>query len=237
MVQTRHFSSPVLKSCAGDEASARFGVAAAGHALQHHPVHDERARGVAPAFAPVGRLVIPGDLAGLRVQRHEMRIGRGDHQLVLIDRHVALGHVVAGQIDDRLRQVASILPDQVAGRGVQRLHLVGVIPDVEDTVVHDRRALGRTVGQRPGPGNLQVLDVVLGDLVERAEAEAVIGAAPHQPVARVRVAQHLVGDGTHVLRHIGRSRWLGAHRDGSAEDTARAPRWLPCRRWPLSSCR
>ena len=73
---------------------------------------------------------------------------------------------------------------QVAGRGVERLDLVGIVEDEQHAVMHDRRRLGGAGGQRPGPGDLQVLDVALVDLVERAVAPAVVGAPPHQPVRR-----------------------------------------------------
>ena len=52
---------------------------------------------------------------------------------------------------------------------------------------------------RPDPRELQILDVVARDLVQRAVAPRLIVAARHQPVARRRIAQHLVGDRHEVL--------------------------------------
>ena len=186
-----------LDVVAGDEAAAGLGIAAAGHALDHLAVDDERAAGIAPALGPVGGGVIPHDLAGLGVERDDMGVRGGDDQLVVVDRHVALGQVVAALGEQLRRQVALVFPDQVAGGGIERLDLVGVVEDEQHAVMHDRRRLGGAGGHRPRPGRLQVLDVVLVDLVERAVAPAVIGAPPHQPVRRRRIAQHRVGDRRH----------------------------------------
>ena len=75
--------------------------------------------------------------------------------------------------------------------------------------MHDRRRLGGAVGQRPGPGDAEVLHVVLVDLVERAVAPAVVGAPPHQPVAGVRLPQHLVRHRPDRLHRIGRLLGVG----------------------------
>ena len=187
---------------AGDEAAAGLGIAAAGHALDQLAVGDQRAAGIAPALGPVAGGVIPHHLAGRRVERHDMGVGGRHEQLVLIDRHVALAERLAAFGHQLLRQSPGILPDQVAGRAIDRLHLVGIVEDVEHAVMHDRRGLGGARRERPGPGHLQILDVVLVDLVERAVAPAVIGAPPHQPVGRIGLEQHRIGHRLEV-RHRG----------------------------------
>src|SRR5262249_16431499 len=144
---------------AGDETAAGLGIAAAGHALHDRAVGHERAASVAPALVPVGGGVIGDDLAGLGVERDEVRVRGRDDQLVLVDRHVALGERIAGLGDELRRQVALVLPDQVAVGGIERLHLVGIVEDEEDAVVHDRRRLGGTGGQRPGPRELEIIDI------------------------------------------------------------------------------
>ena len=53
------------------------------------------------------------------------------------------------------------------------------------------------------PRELQVLHVGARDLVERAVAPALIVAAHHQPVARIGIAQHRVGDRRVVLHLAG----------------------------------
>ena len=62
---------------------------------------------------------------------------------------------------DRLRQVAAVFPDQVAGRGVERLDLVGVIQNIEDAIMDDRRPLCGAVRQRPPPGDPRSLTLSL----------------------------------------------------------------------------
>src|SRR5262249_18022050 len=58
----------------GDEAATGLRIAAAGHALHDRAVGHEWAAGVAPALAPVGGRVIPSDLAGLHVERDQVRV-------------------------------------------------------------------------------------------------------------------------------------------------------------------
>ena len=90
-----------LDVVAGDEAAAGLGVAAAGHALDDLAVDDERAARIAPALGPIGGGVVPRDLAGLGVEGNDMGIRGRDDELVVVDRHVALGHDV-GVIGEQL---------------------------------------------------------------------------------------------------------------------------------------
>ncbi len=151
-----------------------------------------------------------------------MRVRGRDEQLVLVDRHVALGERVAAFGDELRRQVALVLPDEIAAGGIERLHLVGVVEDEEDAVVHDRRRLGRAIGQRPGPDQLEILDVGLVDLLERAVAPCVVGSPPHQPVAGGRIAQHVVGDRRNIAGRLppllGQAR---RHRQGEKRQSQR----------------
>ena len=139
-----------------------------------------------------------------------MCVRGGNDQVALIDGHVAVGEIAAGA-QHLFRQRALVFPDQVTSGAVERLHLVGIVEDVDDAVVHDRGHLGRPVGHRPGPGHLQVLHIVLVDLVERTVAVAAVGPPPHQPVTVGRIEQHLVGDGREIPRRVGELRLLREH--------------------------
>ena len=113
------------------------------------------------------------------------------------------------------RRTDLVLPDQLAGRRVERLHGVHGVGEIHDAVVHERRRLIRAaLVHRPHPREPQILDVVACDLSQRAVAPGLVVAAHHQPVAGRRIAQHLVGDGTEVLHLAG---------DGQATRTAGTP--------------
>ena len=71
---------------------------------------------------------------------------------------------------------------------------------------------------RPDPRQLQVLRVVARDLRQRAEVRRVVIAPQHEPVARRRILQHLVGDGREVLDFAG---------DGHTRRAAAPPRHVP----------
>ena len=188
---------------AGDEAATGLGIAATGHALDHLAVDDEGTAGIAPALIPVGRGMVPDHLAGLGVERDDMGVGRGGDEIALIDRHVAGGEVL--RVGDQPgREIALVFPDQVAGRRIERLDLVAEIEDVEHAVMDDGRRLGGAAGERPAPRDLEIFHIGFVDLLQRAVAVAVIGAPPHQPVRRRRIAQHRIGDRRQVPDGIGR---------------------------------
>jgi hypothetical protein len=174
--------------------------------------------------------VVPHHLAGLGVEADQMGVRRGDDQGAFIDRHVARREV--DRVGDQLcRQLALVFPDEIAVGGVEGLDAVGVVEDEEHAVVDDRGGLGGARDHRPGPGDLEVLDVALVDLLERAVAVAVKGAPPHQPIGRRRIAQHGVGDGREVAGGIGGL--LGERR--SAGEQQRRQR--KDRRFPISMYR
>ena len=163
-------------------------------------------------------LRLPDQLAALGVEGVDVVVVAGVDDQVAVDGHVP---VVVGQaphdLGDVLGDVAAVLPPQVAGHGVDGLHVVPRVRHEQHAAVGQRGPLLRALGQGSGPHELQVADVVAVHLVERAVAPAVLRAAPHEPVARRRVLEHGVGDGHETLifdglrRHEGRERHEGKH--------------------------
>ena len=74
--------------------------------------------------------------------------------------------------------------------------------------MHDRRRLRYPGFEAPGPGQPQFVHVAPVDLLERAVPPSIEGAPPAQPVGRVGILQHRVGDEGRVpnLRLAGRPR-------------------------------
>src|SRR5690606_858031 len=66
--------------------------------------------------------------------------------------------------------------------------------DVHDAAVDDRNHLDHAGRQRLAPDLLEARNVAFVDLIERAETLRIVSSAIHQPVRRIRIAQHLVGD-------------------------------------------
>ena len=97
-------------------------------------------------------------------------------------------------------QFAGILPNDVpGGRVMRRVPLVRVA-NVHDPVVHGRldlhsRGAGTGRRERPRPSQPNLAHVVPGDLIERAVPPVGVPAAPHEPVGRVGVVQHRLGQG------------------------------------------
>ena len=155
------------------------------------------AGGVCVALRAVGNGRRPHLFAGACVERDEPRVGCRDEHPVLVDRHVA--H--RGD-PSRLVRAHMVFPNELAGSRVERLDEIQRVGEIHDAVVNDgRRLVGLAFVHRPGPCELQLLDVVARDLRERTVTPALIITARHQPVAGIRAAQHLVGD-RHVVLHL-----------------------------------
>ena len=92
-----------------------------------------------------------------------------------------------------------ILPQLLARGAVQRLHHRPGLHHVHHAVVDDGDAFGVPRAHAARPGHAELAHVLLVDLLERAEALRVIGAAVHQPVVGTGVQQHFLGDGLIVL--------------------------------------
>src|SRR5690606_7021217 len=85
------------------------------------------------------------------------------------------------------RQLAAVLPDQFARRGVKRLYHVERVGEEHDPVVDQGGRLVDAGFHRPDPCQLQIIDVLGGDLVQRAVTPGVQGTTPVDPVARIGV--------------------------------------------------
>ena len=104
----------------------------------------------------------------------------------------------------------AVFPDQFARAGVQRLHDVAGVGEIDDSVVDDRRRLiGAAARSWPTPTPVADPSRCRLDLRQRAVAPGLIVAADHQPVAGIGIAQHLVGD-RHVVFHFAGDREAAA---------------------------
>ena len=133
-------------------------------------------------------------------------------------------------------------PDDAAHVARAHVDLVDHAPlvdDVEEAVLGQWRRLqifvGRRAADRDGVGELQALDVVLVDLVERRVALRVVGAVVHQPVLRL-----LVGIDEPIRSHVAGERRTCRERGGAGEQKLTDAvghglpprlffRWLPAR--------
>ena len=94
------------------------------------------------------------------------------------------------------RQLAAVFPQDVAGLGVHR-HGCSRLDSARTSPRRARAAYLPDCRRRPQaarPDHPKLRDVVPVDLVERAVAPAVERAPPHQPVRRIGLLQHRVGD-------------------------------------------
>ena len=90
--------------------------------------------------------------------------------------------------------VARVFPDQLAVGGIECQHARARAHDVHDALGDDRHRLLSSRRHPARPHHLQLADIFPVDLVERAEALLIVGSIEHQPVARIRVGEHLARD-------------------------------------------
>ena len=147
------------------------------------------------AFVRIADARFPQQPAGARVERHHSRVARSEQNLVLRDREASQPAVARPLLGS-----GSLFPDQFAGLRIERLDDVVRVEEKEGAVVHDRMRLVRAAfSHRPHPRELEIRGVLRGDLFQRAVAPPMIVAAEHQPVAGIRLPQHLVGHRDEVL--------------------------------------
>ena len=87
-----------------------------------------------------------------------------------------------------------VLPDDIAGCGVEGLQNACALPEIHDPVANERRQRAAAVGQRERPRQPQCADVCGRDLRERAVPVRVARPPPVQPVLRRRVLQDCLCD-------------------------------------------
>ena len=165
---------------------------AARHTDHDPPLRGERRERHVVAAVVVLDRALPCHLAGRGVERDDLRVAGRRVDLVAVQRDAPVRRVPHAQVR---RQSMPITPQQVAGRGIEREHLVERRRDEHHAVVDDRRRLVALGGAgRHRPHRHEVFDIACRDVVERAVAPRVVGAQIHQPVAVFRPDQALVRD-------------------------------------------
>ena len=178
---------------------------AAGDARHDLALDDEGRGGLAVARAVVGDLAVPHQVAGARVDGHEVRVEGAHVEGVAEDGHPA---VVPPAADAQVvGQGVVVAPVLAPGGGVDGDDVARRLGDEHHPVDHQRRRLGPVeLRDLVGPLQLEPADVAVVDLVEPAVALGVEGARVHQPVLGLvgRVQQALPGDGREGRRRTRR---------------------------------
>ena len=90
-------------------------------------------------------------------------------------------------------------PEDPAGHGIERHHIVGRLDGVENAVDHQRRRLELLERPRlPHPLQLEILDVGRSDLRERAIALAADGSGIGEPILGFLVGMQDAVKGNHL---------------------------------------
>jgi hypothetical protein len=207
----------------GDEAA---GARDAGAVADDLAVGHDQPAGMLGLGLELEGLGLPAQLAGARVDRHDIAVGRGEIDHVLEDRRDLGARQVGGP--DLGRQVLGIIalvfPDFIARGGVDGEQAGARLDHVHHAVMDERRRFLRARRQAAGERHLQLRDIALVDLIERAVALLVIGPADLQPVPRRRIDQHLlrhrlVVGGTRAGARQTHGQGRGGHRNAPLKNT------------------
>jgi len=180
----------------GDEAAFLLEALATVDAADDDAPRHHGPGGVGVALAVVRLDRLPDLLARARVDRDHRRVIGREEQLVAVERDV-LGRAAEGL--GLRRELVGVLPDQLAGRGIDGLQHVAGAGEVHHAVVDQWRPLVAALAHREYPGELQIAHVVAAHLRERTVALGIFRAPPAQPVFRGRIAQHVLADGAEIL--------------------------------------
>ena len=184
------FRVPAVDETANAELRAR-------DAGDQHVVGDQRRDRHGITFLPLGRLLVPDLLAGLHVERDDMRVERGAVELAVENRGALVGNTATHDARRLRHPVDRRFPDLLAGADVDRHRRLGV-GDIHHPVEHQRlRLLAPWIVEAEVPDRHQAFDRRLVDLFERAIAVKAIAHA---------IGQHVVGVLAVVLEIVERLR-------------------------------
>ena len=195
----------------GDE-SAIAHLARSTGADQDLSVGGQRGHGEEVTVLVVGHHALPHDRAGPGVEGDDARIEGAEIHAVLVKCRATIHGQDLDQAGEIFRQLGLVLPEHAPGGGIDRVGAIDLLAerrgDDDGAVVDERRGLlvaGLPEGQHPLRG--QALDVLRGDLSERAVTPTAIAAVVRQPVLGffVGIQQSLIGD-------VGPVRSAGEHR-------------------------
>src|SRR5690606_33641047 len=114
----------------GDHARLRAALGLTASARDDLAVHDDRTRAVLRAHAIVEDQALPYELPGSRVDRIGVAVGAVVENQRVVDRDVAVRAGRGKVLADVVGHAPPILPDQIAGRGVDRLRDVERVREV-----------------------------------------------------------------------------------------------------------
>ena len=180
-----------------DDACVGAAARRAAPPRDHLAVGDNRTRRLVGGVRPVVEdLRLPDLPTGGRVEGEDVLVDAGVDDVPAVDGEAPVDFRQAAEQElvDVLGHFAPVLPEEIAGGGVDRLDHVPRVGHVEDAVVGERRALLAPRVEPARPDQAQVADVVRVDLIEGAVAPAVERPAPHEPVVRGGGLEHGVGD-------------------------------------------
>ena len=151
--------------------------------------------GVATGLGVVVHLGLPQLAAGLGVHGDHVHVERVHEQAISKYRQAAV-HAPAA-IECARRILMTVGPQDAAGERVERVNLVLRPGQVHDAVDDERRGLELLlVPSLEQPLDVEVLDVLRRDLIEAAEAPAIVAVRIGEPVSGLLIGleQPFVGD-------------------------------------------
>ncbi len=130
----------------------------------------------------------PHFVAGRGVERDETAVERAEEQLAFVRSDAAIDGVAARLHAGFARHFRIVLPQQLAARGVDRLHLAPRAGGIQHAVDDQRRGfLAAMRVEVDEPREAELLDVAGVDLRERREALLRVRAPVREPVAGILV--------------------------------------------------
>ena len=134
----------------------------------------------------------PHQVARARIKRKHIPINARIDDQVVINRNISIVRPLT-RIAHIVWNLTAVLPQQITRHRIDRLNHIPRIGHVEHAIVGQWRSLLATGRECARPHQLQVTDILRGDLVQGTITPAIKCSAPHKPVFRSGVLQHGIG--------------------------------------------
>jgi len=156
---------------------------------QDFALHDAGCASNRVAVIAIDGKGFPGGLAGGGIEGHEAAIERGDENFAAPNGNAAIDDVATGIDGPFGRDLGIVRPEFLAGSGFDGEDFAPRGGEVHDAIYNNGcRLITAVTVEIHVPGESELADVLIVDLLQRTEALLVVGAAIAHPVAGVIVS-------------------------------------------------
>src|SRR5215469_4393987 len=165
-----------------------YAVLPAGIADNYQPLSDPRSAGDGVGSCAIRRMSSPYRSTGLLIECDESSVQRSHIYLAAVESNAAIHHVAADEIGVLARHFGIVRPADLSSLSVDRIDHTPGASGVNDAVL-DKRCRFQTArgAHLMAPGQSELANRLLVDLIQRTEPMIIVGSPVHHPVAAILI--------------------------------------------------